>query len=115
MRSQTELCLHSFTGVVPQTLVAQGMIKLCSPSSLLERASASFVMSVAWGVISLGDRWEGHIGICLGAGPHREDWGLHLCLADEFHRRNLPELAAWPKWPDSALAGRPVALEYFPG
>lgn len=92
----------------------QGTKKLCNPS-LLEIASATFIISVAWGVIrSLGDRREGHIGICLGPGPHRRAQGLRLCLTDGFHHHNLLKLAAWPERLDSALAGLPVILEHFP-
>lgn len=102
-------------GVVPQTQVAQATIKLCSPSSLLEIALAILIISVAWEVISsLGDRWEGHIGICLGPRPHREAQGLHLCLPDGFHHHSLLKFAAWTKRLDSALAGLPVTLKYFP-
>lgn len=69
-------------------MAAQGTIKLCSPSYLLDMAFPTFLISVLCRVTSiLEDGWEEHAGICLGPRPHGDALGLQLCLADGFHQR----------------------------
>lgn len=85
---------------------------MCSPS-LLDIASATLAISVAWGVSSsLEHRWEWNI-VALAPG-HTEAQGLHLFLPDEFSHCSLLKLAVCPKWAHSALTGPPTALECFP-